>query len=75
MNWAIENKNESTAALQPGTNSTQLDADSALTESGRLVKAHLRAQDNGDFFFERNTIELCCQSTKFLKKNFNINHY
>jgi hypothetical protein len=46
-NWAISNKPEGASALLPGTTSAQVGDDSRLTESGKLVKAHLRSQNNG----------------------------
>jgi len=46
-NWAIDNKSEASAALQPGTSSSQVGDDSRLTESGKLVKNKLKSQNNG----------------------------
>ncbi|KAI6171371.1 Endoglucanase [Aphelenchoides bicaudatus] len=46
-NWAIDNKAEAAAALNPGTTSSQVGDDSVLTASGQLVKAKLKSQNNG----------------------------
>lgn len=48
-NWAIDNKSEAAAALNPGTQPLQLGSDSVLTASGKLVKAKLKSQNNGQF--------------------------
>uniref|UniRef100_A0A914CUN2 Glycoside hydrolase family 5 domain-containing protein n=1 Tax=Acrobeloides nanus TaxID=290746 RepID=A0A914CUN2_9BILA len=47
VNWAIEDKSESAAALIPGTIASQVGDDSKLTTSGSFVKNKLKSQNNG----------------------------
>nr|ABV54448.1 GHF5 endo-1,4-beta-glucanase precursor [Radopholus similis] len=47
VNWAIDNKDEKSAALTPGTSSSQVGDSSRWTESGKLVQAKLASQKNG----------------------------
>nr|BAB68523.1 beta-1,4-endoglucanase [Pratylenchus penetrans] len=47
VNWALDAKNEKSAALNPGTQPSQVGSDSVLSESGKLVKAQLKKQNNG----------------------------
>lgn len=46
-NWAVDDAPESSAALKPGTQPTQVGNDNALTESGKFIKAKLRSMNNG----------------------------
>nr|BAB68522.1 beta-1,4-endoglucanase [Pratylenchus penetrans] len=46
-NWAVDAKSESSAALNPGTQPSQISSDSVLTASGSFVKAKLKSQNNG----------------------------
>jgi endoglucanase len=48
VNWALDAKNEKSAALNPGTQPSQVGSDSVLSESGKLVKAQLKKQNNGN---------------------------
>jgi endoglucanase len=45
VNWAIDDKTESSAALKPGTQSSQLSDDSKLSASGKFIKAMLIARN------------------------------
>jgi endoglucanase len=50
-NWAVDNKAEGSAALKPGTTSSQVGDDWRLTTSGRLVKNKLKSMNNGNLSF------------------------
>ncbi len=43
LNWSVANKDEASAILKPTTQALSGWSESDLTESGRLVRAHLRA--------------------------------
>uniref|UniRef100_A0A914CKY1 Glycoside hydrolase family 5 domain-containing protein n=1 Tax=Acrobeloides nanus TaxID=290746 RepID=A0A914CKY1_9BILA len=47
VNWALDDKDEGSAALIPGTTSQQVGDDSRLTASGRFVKDKYKSQNNG----------------------------
>ncbi|KAI1729764.1 cellulase (glycosyl hydrolase family 5) domain-containing protein [Ditylenchus destructor] len=49
VNWSVSDKAEGASALKPGTAPTTeaVGSDANLTESGKLVKDHMKAQDNG----------------------------
>jgi hypothetical protein len=51
LNWALDNKAEGSAALNPGTGVSQLSDDSSLSSSGRLVKTKLKSMNNGKKLF------------------------
>ena len=44
LNWSIADKEETAAALRPGTSPAGGWTEDALSESGRLVRGHLRAR-------------------------------
>nr|CDM79919.1 endoglucanase-2 precursor [Pratylenchus vulnus]CDM79920.1 endoglucanase-2 precursor [Pratylenchus vulnus] len=46
-NWAVDAKSEGSAALNPGTQPSQVGSDSVLTASGKLVKDQLKSKSNG----------------------------
>lgn len=47
VNWAMDAKDEKSAALTPGSGSAQVGDSSRWTESGKLVNARLKTQNNG----------------------------
>nr|ABV54446.1 GHF5 endo-1,4-beta-glucanase precursor [Radopholus similis] len=47
LNWAMDDKDEKSAALTPGSTSAQVGDSSRWTESGKLVQARLASQNNG----------------------------